>query len=174
MRKTTRYRVEGSNSLWQVYKTVSFWKAVKNFIIIQIARYTPFLGAKNWLYRRCLNMNVGRQTAFGLMAMVDVFFPEKITVGQNCIIGYQTTILTHEYLIDEYRLGEVKIGNEVMIGANVTILPGVCIGDRAVVAAGTVVHRDVPAGAFARGNPMVITIQENEPQKEKKKDDSQP
>ena len=43
-----------------------------------------------------------------------------------------------------------------MIGANTTILPGVTIGDRAVVSAGTLVHRDVPAGAFVGGNPMQI------------------
>ena len=41
-----------------------------------------------------------------------------------------------------------------MIGANVTILPGVTIGDDAVVAAGSVVHKDVAPGAFVGGNPM--------------------
>ncbi len=51
MRRTTRYPVSGENSLWNVYKTVSFWKVMKNFMIIQIARYTPFLSVKNWLYR---------------------------------------------------------------------------------------------------------------------------
>lgn len=44
MRRTTRYPVSGENSLWNVYKTVSFWKVMKNFMIIQIARYTPFIG----------------------------------------------------------------------------------------------------------------------------------
>ena len=58
------------------------------------------------------------------MVMPDIMFPEKITVGENSIIGYNTTLLAHEYLIREYRLGEIVIGNEVMIGANVTILPG--------------------------------------------------
>ena len=43
-----------------------------------------------------------------------------------------------------------------MIGANTTILPGVTIGDGAVVSAGTLVHKDVPAGAFVGGNPMRI------------------
>lgn len=81
-------------------------------------------------------------------------FPERITVGNNTIIGYNTTILTHEYLIKEYRLGDVVIGSHVMIGANTTILPGVTIGDHAIVAAGSVVHKDVPAYAFVGGNPM--------------------
>jgi acetyltransferase-like isoleucine patch superfamily enzyme len=125
MRRTTRYRVEGANSLWHVYKTVPFWKVVKNFVVIQAARYTPFLGMKNWLYRTFLRMKVGDQTSFALMVMLDVMFPEKISVGRNTVIGYNTTILAHEYLIREYRLGDVEIGSEVMIGANSTIMPGI-------------------------------------------------
>lgn len=156
MRKTTRYPVQGPNSLWHVYKTVPFWKVVKNFIVIQLARYTPFLGLKNWLYRTFLGMEVGKQTSFALMVMLDVMFPEKISVGRNTVIGYNTTILAHEYLIKEYRLGEVVIGDEVMIGANSTIMPGITIGDGAIVSAGTLVHKDVPPGSFVGGNPMQV------------------
>ncbi|ARK32051.1 acyltransferase [Halalkalibacter krulwichiae] len=155
-RKTERYPVQSANSLWQIYKTVPFLKVVKNFIVIQIARYMPFIGVKNWLYRTFLRMKVGEQTAVALMVMMDIMFPERISIGRNSIIGYNTTILAHEYLIKEYRLGDVIIGDEVMIGANTTILPGVTIGDGAIVSAGTLVHRDVPAGAFVGGNPMRI------------------
>src|SRR5699024_10940240 len=139
-RQTDRYKVSESNSLWQIYKTVPFLKVMKNFIIIQLGRYSPSLRFKNWLYRRFLKMKVGDETAFALMVMPDIMFPEKITVGNNCVIGYNTTILAHEYLIEEYRLGDVKIGNNVLIGANTTILPGVTIGDDAVISAATLVH----------------------------------
>ena len=162
MRRTTRYPVSGENSLWTVYKTVSLWKVMKNFMIIQLARYTPFLSVKNWLYRTFLRMKVGKKTSFALMVMPDIMFPEKITVGENSIIGYNTTLLAHEYLIREYRLGEIIVGNEVMIGANTTILPGVKIGDGAIVSAGTLVHRDVPSGAFVGGNPMRVIYTKEE------------
>ncbi|MEH7275615.1 acyltransferase [Neobacillus vireti] len=162
MRRTTRYPVEGANSLWHVYKTVPFWKVVKNFMVIQLARYTPFLGVKNWLYRTFLGLKVGEQTSFALMVMLDVMFPEKISVGRNTVLGYNTTILAHEYLIKEYRLGPVDIGSEVMIGANSTILPGVTIGDGAIVSAGTLVHKDVPPGAFVGGNPMRVIYTKEE------------
>ncbi|ARW00375.1 MULTISPECIES: heptaprenylglyceryl phosphate O-acetyltransferase [Bacillus] len=169
MRKTDRHPVSGANSLWHVYQTVPFLKVVKNFIVIQIARYTPFIGMKNWLYRTFLRMKVGNQTSFALMVMPDIMFPEKISVGTNTIIGYNTTILAHEYLIHEYRIGKVLIGDEVMIGANTTILPGVKIGDGAVVSAGTLVHKDVPDGAFAGGNPMRIIYTKEEMQERLKK-----
>ena len=169
MRKTDRHPVSGANSLWHVYQTVPFLKVVKNFIVIQIARYTPFIGMKNWLYRTFLRMKVGNQTSFALMVMPDIMFPEKISVGTNTIIGYNTTILAHEYLIHEYRIGKVLIGDKVMIGANTTILPGVKIGDGAVVSAGTLVHKDVPAGAFVGGNPMRIIYTKEEMQERLKK-----
>ncbi|MER0465492.1 heptaprenylglyceryl phosphate O-acetyltransferase [Bacillus cabrialesii subsp. cabrialesii] len=169
MRKTDRHPVSGANSLWHVYQTVPFLKVVKNFIVIQIARYTPFIGMKNWLYRTFLRMKVGKQTSFALMVMPDTMFPEQISVGTNTIIGYNTTILAHEYLIQEYRIGKVLIGDEVMIGANTTILPGVEIGDGAVVSAGTLVHKDVPAGAFVGGNPMRIIYTKEEMQERLKK-----
>ncbi|ADU31811.1 acyltransferase [Evansella cellulosilytica] len=167
MRRTKRYPVQEANSLWQVYKTVPFLKVIKNFIVIQIARYTPILGMKNWLYRTFLRMEVGEKAAVALMVMMDIMFPEMIKIGKNSVIGYNTTILAHEYLIKEYRLGEVHIGDNVMVGANTTILPGVIIGDGATVSAGTLVHKDVPPGAFVGGNPMQIIklkeeIEENE------------
>ncbi|MET3682949.1 acetyltransferase-like isoleucine patch superfamily enzyme [Alkalibacillus flavidus] len=162
MRKTTRYPVTRSNSLWQIYKTVPFLKVCKNFIAIQIGRYTPWLKVKNGIYRTFLRMSIGDETALALMVMPDLMFPEKITIGRNCVIGYNTTILAHEYLIDEYRLGDVVIGDNVMIGANSTILPGVTIGNGAIVSAATLVHEDVPAGAFVGGNPMQVIYTKEE------------
>jgi acetyltransferase-like isoleucine patch superfamily enzyme len=101
-------------------------------------------------------MKIGDQTSFALMVMPDVMFPERIKIGQNSIIGYNTTLLAHEYLIDEYRIGDVVIGDQVLIGANSTILPGVNIGDGAIVSAATLVHKDVQAGSFVGGNPMKV------------------
>lgn len=152
MRRTRAFPVSGSNSLWQVYRTVPFWKVVRNVLVIEAARYMPFFTWKNRMYR-WLGIQVGDQTAVAYKVTMDILFPELIRIGRNTIIGYNTTILAHEYLVDEYRLGEVVIGDEVMVGANSLILPGVVIGDRAVVAAGSVVTRDVPPGAFVGGNP---------------------
>lgn len=157
MRRTERYPAKGgANSLWHIYKTVPFLKVAKNFVVIQLSRYTPFISVKNFLFRTFLKMEVGKKTSFALMVMPDVMFPERIKVGNNSVIGYNTTILAHEYLIEEYRIGDVIIGENVLIGANTTILPGVEIGDNAIISAATLVNRDIPSGAFAGGNPVKI------------------
>lgn len=169
-RKTERYAVKRSNSLWQLYRTVSFFKVMKCFIVIQLGRFTPSLRVKNFLYRNFLGMKLGKQTSLALMVMPDTMFPERITIGDNSVIGFNTTILAHEYLIEEYRLGDVVIGSNVMVGANSTILPGVTIGDGAIVSAMTLVHRDVPAGCLAGGNPMQIIYTKEQMQERRRQD----
>ncbi|EUJ25600.1 hexapeptide transferase [Listeria floridensis FSL S10-1187] len=158
MRKIDRFTPPKAdeNPLFRVYQTVSFWRTFKNTLVIEFCRYYPWLGGKRNLYRKLLGMTIGEKTAIAFKVTPDLFYPEKITIGRNTVIGYHTTILTHEYLVDEYRVGEVKIGDEAMIGANVTILPGVVIGNRAVIGAGAVVSKDVPDDHFAFGNPLVI------------------
>lgn len=170
MRRTERYPSKGdANSLWHIYKTVPFLKVVKNFVVIQVSRYTPFVSVKNFLFRTFLKMDVGEKTSFALMVMPDIMFPERIKIGDNSIIGYNTTILAHEYLIEEYRIGDVVIGKNVLIGANTTILPGVEIGDGAIVSAATLVNKDVPPGAFVGGNPMKMIYTKEEMEKRAEK-----
>lgn len=156
MRRTERYPIKGPNSLWQIYNTIGFWRVFLNTLVIVIGRYTPFPSWKNWLYRTFLGMKIGEHSALAFLVLPDILYPERIHIGSNTIIGYNSTIMTHEYMIEEYRIGDVHIGSNVMIGANTTILPGVSIGDNAIVSAASLVHRDVPPGAFVGGNPAKL------------------
>jgi acetyltransferase-like isoleucine patch superfamily enzyme len=88
------------------------------------------------------------------MAMFDVFFPQLITIRDNTVIGYHSTILAHDFLITEWTTGEVLIGSNVMIGANTTVLAGVEIGDGAIVSACTLVNRDVNPYTLVGGVPV--------------------
>ena len=81
-----------------------------------------------------------------------------IFIGDNCLIGPGTMIATLNHYPDpERRQGmthaPVVIGKNVWTGAHVTILPGVTIGDNAIVAAGAVVAKDVPADTIVGGVP---------------------
>jgi acetyltransferase-like isoleucine patch superfamily enzyme len=123
-----------------------------NFLVVWIVRYSPSLKLKRWLLRR-LGADIGTGVAFALTATPDVFWPELVTVEDYAIIGYDATILCHEFLQDEYRTGEVVVGERAMIGADAMILPGVEIGADAQVAANSMVTDDVPPGTTVAGVP---------------------
>jgi len=156
MRRLTHYPVQGDgNSMHGWFRRVGFFRVCFNFIIIILCRYLPSLRMKNFFYRLA-GIKVGRGVSVGLMAMMDVFYPRYISIGDNTVIGYNATLLAHEFLVRELRLGPVEIGANVMIGANSTVLAGVKIGDGAVVGAGSLVNRDVPPGALVCGVPARV------------------
>ena len=124
----------------------------RNYAVIWLVRVSPSLRLKNWLLR-WLGMTVGEGVSWGLESTPDVFWPNLITVSDEAIIGYDATILCHEFLQDEYRLGEVSIGERAMIGAGAVVLPGIEIGADARVAANSLVTEDVPSGTTVAGVP---------------------
>jgi len=142
---------ENSLSYW--WKAVSPLRVMWNFVWIYAARYSPSLALKRWMLRRT-GINVGCHASVGLAVVFDIFFPEEIRIGENSIIGYNSVVLAHEFTVGEWRRGPVDIGKNVSIGANVTILPGVVIGDGATVSAMSLVNKDVPPGAFVGGIPI--------------------
>jgi len=137
--RLTVHPVEGEyNSLQYWTKAAHPLKVIRNFILIYLCRYLPSENLKNVLFR-WTGMKVG-----------------KITIGANSIIGYNSVILGHEFLLREWRTGPVIIGQDVVIGANVTILPGVVIGDGATISAMSLVNKDVPPGVVVGGVPIKI------------------
>lgn len=83
-----------------------------------------------------------------------------VTIGDNVFIGPGTTLCTVIHAYDAARRNAgimralpITIRDNVWIAANVTVLPGVTIGERAIIGAGSVVTRDVAAGTIVAGNP---------------------
>lgn len=84
-----------------------------------------------------------------------------ITIGDDCLIGHNAVLATlnHSFLPEErgnMLPAPIVIRNNVWLGANVTILPGVTIGENAIVAAGAVVTRDVAANTIVGGIPAKL------------------
>ena len=86
-----------------------------------------------------------------------------VTIGNDVLIGpaVQIYAATHPLDVQMRRTGlemgaPIEIGDEVWIGGGALILPGVTIGARTVIGAGSVVTRDIPEGVFAAGNPCRV------------------
>ena len=90
----------------------------------------------------------------------------KVTIGDNAFIAPNVGIYTAGHPLDAARRNQgleyaypVTIGNNVWIGAGVSILPGVTIGDNVVIGAGSVVTKDIPSYSLAVGNPCRVIRQ---------------
>lgn len=86
-----------------------------------------------------------------------------VEIGEGTLLGSGVQLLTAEHPVDAGSRAQglesgqpIRIGRNVWIGAGALILPGVTIGDEAIVGAGAVVTRDVPPGAKVIGNPARV------------------
>ncbi|MWV64365.1 acetyltransferase [Halorubrum sp. JWXQ-INN 858] len=143
------------NSLWSWPAAKSPLAVMRNYLVIVLARVSPSLRLKNWLLSR-IGVTVGTGVAWGLESTPDVFWPERVTVGDDAIVGYDATLLCHEFLQAEYRLGDVVVEDRAMIGAGAVVLPGVTIGEGARVAANSLVADDVPPHTTVAGVPATV------------------
>lgn len=116
--------------------------------------------AKNVYFGKGLNISIGNNSGIGENSYLVTM--DKITIGDNVMIGPELMILTGNHGYDDKNkplyeqkiiTKPVSIGNDVWLGARVTILPGVSIGDRVIVAAGSVVVKDIPPNCIVGGNP---------------------
>jgi maltose O-acetyltransferase len=107
------------------------------------------------------NVSLGRRVFFNFNCVIlDVC---AVRIGDNALIGPAVQIYTAMHPLDaEQRRAwlefakPVVIGNDVWLGGAAVICPGVTIGSRAVIGAGSVVTRDIPEGVFAAGNPCRV------------------
>jgi len=139
-----------------------------------------FQSGHNTLIRE--KTRIGDRTAIGTATVIDgntsignsvslqsmVYIPTNTTIGDNVFIG-PNAILTNDRYPPSGDLKGPVIKAGAAIGANATILPGVCIGQGAFVAAGSIVTRDVPDNMMAIGTPARIKEIPEEMLKSRKK-----
>ena len=92
----------------------------------------------------------------------------EIYIGDDTMFGPNVTIATAGHPIEptirakHYQFNKtITIGKNVWLGSNVTVLPGVKIGDNSVIGAGSVVTKDVPANVIVGGNPARVIKEMN-------------
>ena len=140
----------------------SHWYCMRNPIrmlwtsfIVEITRKLPPCEFKNNLLRM-IGVKIGKDVCIAPDVVLDWLFPELIEIGDGTLIGASVWIAAHSILIDEIRLGRVKIGKQVMIGSFACNEPPTTIGDRAIIGVYCYFNKDVPADAFVVGIPMQV------------------
>jgi maltose O-acetyltransferase len=131
-----------------------------------LKKLIPHAGAGLWLQPPFYcdygsNMVVGEKVFFNFNCVVlDVM---QVTIGSRTLFGPNVQIYTATHPTDyKVRASGVEfakpiaIGEDVWVGGSAIICPGVTIGDRTIIGAGSVVTRDIPSDVFAAGNPCRV------------------
>jgi hypothetical protein len=148
-------------SAWHIVKTFFIWQKIFRINSDVPWPVHPSSRVTNWqrIQRR------GR-TIPGSSPGCYIQAGNGIILGDNVLIGPNVGIISANHSRRDTGFWEksrpITIGNNVWIGMNSVILPGVSIGDNAVIGAGSVVHGDVPPHALAAGNPCRVVREHRE------------
>lgn len=114
-------------------------------------------------YYRRLGVKIGKGTIFLSNESAFGSEPYLISIGENCLISGGVNFLTHDggmWVLNNLDLqecadkfGTIKVGNNVFIGLNTIIMPGVEIGDNCVIGAGSIVTKNVDSDSVVAGVP---------------------
>lgn len=106
------------------------------------------------------NISVGNGSAPGMNSNCYIQGRNGIIIGHNVKIGPGVGLVSANHHIDDYdqwpETPPITIGNNVWIGMNAVILPGVNIGDNVVIGASSLVTTDIPSNSIAAGNPCKV------------------
>lgn len=144
---------------------IHFLNSIKNKVNCKLCRNSKFTVGKflmidGPIYIKCekgSKLSIGNNVFFNHNCSITAH--SSISIGDGCNIANNVVIVDHNHKISSngventFSIKNVTIGKKVWIGANSTILPGVNIGDGAVIAAGAVVTRDVPSNEIWGGVP---------------------
>ncbi len=136
-----------------------------NFIKRLLLKLVAKIKYKN--YKRKLNRNIanglkiGKNVTIMPNASIDENYPYLISIGDNCSLSNHVLILAHDATTFKFtggytRVARVEIKDNVYIGQNAIILPGVTIGPNVLVAAGSVVNKNIPPNSCVAGVPARV------------------
>ena len=99
-------------------------------------------------------------------SIIDGLVPGLITIGDNFVSAPGSLVLAHDastfFHSGKYRVERTKLGNNVFLGANAIIMPGVTIGDNVIIGAGSVVTKNLENNMVYAGNPAKCICSVNE------------
>jgi acyl-CoA synthetase (AMP-forming)/AMP-acid ligase II/serine acetyltransferase/acyl carrier protein len=131
---------------------------LKNRLLQLLALYVPGLKTTRVWLHRMRGVSIGKNVSIGLSVIIETAHPRLVFIGNNVTIGVRVIISGYfrsAWQARDLSQHTVRIEDDAYIGPGAIILPNVTIGCGAVVSAGSVVSRSVPAHSLVRGNPAV-------------------
>lgn len=153
--KRIKYKGKRLNSACEWYKTKNPIKVLFYSFLMTLMKVLPPCSFKNSVFR-LMGVKIGKDVVISPGVLIDPFFPELIKIDDGSIIGWDSKLITHEYLIDEILIGEIQIGKKALIGNSSIVRPGVVVGDGSVVGYNSLVNKDVPPKTLVGGLPIKI------------------
>ena len=139
--------------------------------LLRFLWYKILIGRDAVGFARSLGVEIGDNVHFyGMDKNMFGGEPWLITIGNNVYIGAHCQFITHDGLavilrkeVPDLQLSApISIGNDVGIGISTLIMPGVKIGNRVIIGAGSVVTRDIPDNSVAAGVPARVIMTTDE------------
>lgn len=130
------------------WATYNMYILLYRYSLMPLIKGTPL---QAWFYRLC-GAKIGRGVQINTNILSDCM---HLTIGDRSVIGGEATVICHAYERGRLVIAPVTIGAWVDVGLNAVIMPGVTIGDNAVIAASAVIpkHTQIPAGTVWGGVP---------------------
>lgn len=135
-------------------------RAMDHFLQV-ISKVVPYSGIRITLHR-WRGVKIGNKVHIGPMVTIDDVYPNFVVLEDGVSLAGQIFILTHnkpmeyhKHLVEAF-LGPVIIKKNAWVAISVVILPGVTIGEGAIVASGSVVTKDVPPNTLVGGSPAKV------------------
>lgn len=105
-------------------------------------------------------LKIGKNVTIMRKAWIDPNYPYLISIGNNCSISKGVRLIAHDATAYKFlgatRIGKIDIKDNCFIGENAIILPGTTIGPNVIVAAGSMVNKDIPPNSCVAGNPARV------------------
>lgn len=158
------YRLTHKSAIEKGDKVPYYWKysiltviakPIRKYFSVVIIPNIPFNGLRVWAYRRC-GFKIGKRVFIGMKCYLDDLCYDKITIDDDATVSYGVYFACHGR---KQGHNAIHIGKDAYIGMRAMIVArqNIEIGDKAIVGAGTLVNKSIPAGSVSVGIPCRIT-----------------
>jgi acetyltransferase-like isoleucine patch superfamily enzyme len=133
-------------------------KKIKNTILLLLAYACPSVKIRVW-FHRLRGVKIGKGCYVGMFCFIDNLYPEYIYIEDGASVNAGAMLIAHFNpsvrfkQVLEAKVSPIIIKEGAIIAVRCVILPGVTIGENAIVSSGSVVSEDVEARTLVRGNP---------------------